>query len=224
MAPSPCTQGEGWGEGIRLTPSGSNLESTLSPALSLGTGRGRPVAARGMMIRSMRRRVFDLLCYASVLTFVVLTVLAVRGLFVLDKYYVVAGRNRLIVGSFPVHLHVIGYRFWSMPFQITHTAGPPIPVAPRYWELRWGALPNTANGWFVAVPHWLLLLMSSALPLYWLLVLKRTRKRRRMGLCIACGYDLRASTGRCPECGTPVAPTTEAGATPTPSPSGRGLG
>jgi hypothetical protein len=38
------------------------------------------------------------------------------------------------------------------------------------------------------------------------LIARATRRwqRRRAGLCITCAYDLRGSSGLCPECGRPV--------------------
>ena len=49
---------------------------------------------------------------------------------------------------------------------------------------------------------------AALLPVAWLVWLarraferRRPLKRQASGLCPACGYDLRASPGRCPECG-----------------------
>jgi hypothetical protein len=54
----------------------------------------------------------------------------------------------------------------------------------------------------VAIPHWSVALLAAALPAGWLVVAGRGTRRRSSGACASCGYDLRASPERCPECGT----------------------
>jgi hypothetical protein len=58
---------------------------------------------------------------------------------------------------------------------------------------------------FTSVSCWLGCLLAEILPAMWLAIQIRRRRRKTIGLCPVCGYDLRASPDRCPECGTPRA-------------------
>ena len=54
---------------------------------------------------------------------------------------------------------------------------------------------------WVRFPHWAAFTVLCPLPS--LMVFRRLRrtKRRHANLCLACGYDLRATPSQCPECG-----------------------
>jgi hypothetical protein len=74
-----------------------------------------------------------------------------------------------------------------------------------YFNYTWSA--PTFDGQHqraLLVPHWLVAAVLAAWPLSRLLSFCRRRRaaRRAPGLCRGCGYDLRASPDRCPECGT----------------------
>ena len=91
---------------------------------------------------------------------------------------------------------------------------------PRGWRPRFRArLSDLQNddrlyftgdfwGWGFAVPH-LVVIGAAAVPVAWWAMSFRERKERRrraaLGLCRHCGYDIRYSLERCPECGNRVA-------------------
>jgi len=113
-----------------------------------------------------------------------------------------------------VHVtHVLGSARGSLYYWYAKTVRPDLwfwsqpgtPQGPE-WRLDWG---DWDVWWLLRVscPHWFvfLLLIGGALFAVTPTVRRRVRRsiRRRRGLCPVCGYDLRASPERCPECGTP---------------------
>ena len=95
-------------------------------------------------------------------------------------------------------------RFSSRPLSIDDTTG-----WSTIWDMdHWGF----AKFAFFRQDPILPFLISFPLPLLWLgfatpagiwwFRTRRNRKLQRAGHCVKCGYDLRASPERCPECGT----------------------
>jgi hypothetical protein len=69
----------------------------------------------------------------------------------------------------------------------------------------WPANRQSANETLFWFPHWLVLGVMAVLPvLLWMKRIRSVRMQNRFahGLCLVCGYDLRATPDRCPECGT----------------------
>jgi hypothetical protein len=62
------------------------------------------------------------------------------------------------------------------------------------------------KGYVVGLPHLVLCLLTAVAPALWL---ARRRRQPGAGLCRQCGYDLRATPDRCPECGAVAGTPTE---------------
>ena len=78
-----------------------------------------------------------------------------------------------------------------------------------YWRTlqAWSGIYAPSRNNEYVVPYWVVFLIS-LIPITCSAIIQRRKAMRcaRFGLCPTCGYDLRASPDRCPECGKPTEP------------------
>jgi hypothetical protein len=186
----------------------------------------RPAVSSPLMIR----RLFTLLSALSLVICVATCVLWVRGHFVEDSLAWRRSDAHSLLRSSPGHLILdVNVSGWSaVPPAFTHETAPPNPNAVHEARMSglvlnvgpqdtwvWGERAGFAwsrwagNGGnsisMLVVPVWAATAATGLLPLAWCgaaaLRSRARRRARRDSLCPGCGYDLRASPGRCPECG-----------------------
>ena len=66
----------------------------------------------------------------------------------------------------------------------------------------YAGLNGLSHVWKFGVCLWPVTLIELVLPIAWVWRRDKRRHHRLRGLCPRCGYDLRATPDRCPECGT----------------------
>jgi len=85
------------------------------------------------------------------------------------------------------------------------------------------AVTYSARVVYFEIPSWFLWLLAGLYPIYRLIDFPNQRRRKRFaaGECLACGYDLRHTPDRCPECGrVPASAPPPRGALPRLGPLG----
>jgi hypothetical protein len=181
------------------------------------------------IVRRLLRYTLNGLAVFSLLLFVATVVLWVRSFSVCDDVqWRSAGGSRSVSsekGHAVVSLLMVDWSRYPEQFRGPeyHQDAPRLPFnylrllgGDRFdtdssWErggFAWYGKRNTGRGVLYAIvvaPFWSLALLTAALPMTWPIRWWRSRIRRqrnrRLGLCDRCGYDLRATPARCPECG-----------------------
>jgi hypothetical protein len=168
---------------------------------------------------NVKRRLLNLMTLLSLLLCVAVTALWVRSYAVSDEVMWLRPHENLIGRASRGQVWL--FRFTSETPALnqgaaTMTRGPAeafdVPDAPRgpqdlhihtpAFTVGSGRRSSGTAYQELFAPCWLLAVLAAALPAC---RLARARIRpRRVGFCARCGYDLRATPDRCPECGRPL--------------------
>ena len=79
-----------------------------------------------------------------------------------------------------------------------------VPLGPKRWTVLISRTKLPIDTLVMLVPIWPLSAVSGAVCIGRAVVIAKRATRRRRRHCLNCGYDLRESPNRCPECGTAV--------------------
>ncbi len=150
----------------------------------------------------MRRHLFNFAAAASLVLWAAALGMWARSYTTADSW-VRLSSNGTVIFEFEIHSQNgrIGY-------EVSSYGGA---TAPGWRHVSRDSVITTPPYWFTAhgPPHGSesyadLAIYTGVLPLWWFVRrhFGTLTRRRRAGQCLECGYDLRASPGRCPECGT----------------------
>ena len=132
----------------------------------------------------MRRRLLNLLAVLSLLLFVAVVALGVRSYFATEA----VGFGRAVDSGAARTLSISGAGW----------ARHGILAASRTDRGRGGRVSVARS---LHVPYWVIVPLLAAGPALRLWGVTRRARRNRRSKCGSCGYDLRATPDRCPECG-----------------------
>jgi hypothetical protein len=141
----------------------------------------------------VRRRLFNVLSAVSLLLCAASTVVWVRC-------------NRTFFAQQAVHI-TAGPEGWDIMCGKSATVLWKNRIAPPI--LRPTTLPKgttwvgvSYGSYFKRMPYWEIQGIFGILPFCWIAMKLRRPKAKTSPVCVTCGYDLRATPDRCPECGT----------------------
>ena len=158
----------------------------------------------------MKRRLLNFLTAVSLLLCVAVVVLWIRS-YLPEQFYPRSYDGRILL-IFAAKQHVYLFssdnRNYSLDDAIrqiyAYTSGDPQAVHFAFAGFE-VALSDRQNGfWLFAIPYWAVALPLAAAAGWGWWAGRRRSRREVAGRCLRCGYDLRASGERCPECGTPA--------------------
>jgi hypothetical protein len=178
----------------------------------------------------LKRWLFNIALGMSLVLCVATCAIWVRSVFIWDQCTDVDGAG-IVQSSVSLRGRFIFYRHWQIKPQKAwgyRNSGrfperPMIEDKPGTLGFVWedvlyvgGFRQSSSRRLLIAVPYWAIALSTAVLPTVCARRLWRRRIHRGAGLCPVCGYDLRASPKRCPECGRVIAPVRDSRPFPLP--------